>query len=1076
MSLDQLYQKAIDDLQSAEQTDRVIAALAQELEAAPQLVNELQEKLSKPPAADTPDAGINSADVDVLNAKLKEAETQSAAVRQRQQEIKAEIERRNARRPQLADLRSQGEQQLQQATQELSASSPADEHPRVRAVRQMRLQTKQHRLTRELVLLDQELRTYEGTARCRSLQLDMADRELRDSDRKVQVFQKLLSDAQRRKADAEARQARQALARSHVSVRAEARRNTDVADENAQLIQSLRESQIKLDDVNKDLQTRVQEYEATKGRAEAAEFSAAVGVLLRSRQSALPDLRDVRLEIAARQAAISDLNLHLMEWEAERKSLLDLPEATADAIDSLGPVSESITRQDLEEQVQSLLAARFKMLDDLLAVARQHLDVLVRIDSQQKKFVALVDEEAQWLAEHVLWVRSTGIIGTQPRMFLNSVSALLDRRAWLSSGRVVLLNVSENWGVWLAGLLGPLFLLVVRGRSKRKIRSLGEAAERATCVDILPTVEAILLLLLVAAPGPLVVLLLGLRIASIARGDDLLQAAGSGLQAVAAVWAIIEIVRHVAQSHSLAHSHFGWPRPVLAALRRTSRFLSAVLLPSVFIIAFTDELGDGEIVASVGRAAFLACMLCFGWSILRWLRPSSPMLQALQTTDAGGLLYRLRGLWVTLFLVLPVALAALSAAGFHYTAVQFTGRAAATVCSGIAILLTTAFLHRWLLLTYRKLAIRRGRERRELLLQAAQNDSEQPLPAEATPELTLVDINAQSRRMLRLAAGMGSTIALYLIWIDVLPALGFLRELTLWPDGQALPSDDGAAAMVTAADLLLALLIGAFTVFASRNLPGIMEIAILQRLPLDAGARYAATTVSRYVIVVTGVVLGFRTIGVGWSSVQWLVAAMTVGLGFGLQEIFANFVSGIIVLFERPMRVGDMVTIGGSSGTVTRIQIRATTILDWDYKELIVPNREFVTGNLVNWTLSSPTLRAVIKIGVAYGSDPRAVTELLLRAAAENPVVLSEPPPFAILNSFGAYALEFELRVHVSGLRNLGRAYHELNIAVDELFKEHDIEIAGPRQDVYVRSVPEDLVKQLTGNSVPGRIQKQGGL
>ena len=112
-----------------------------------------------------------------------------------------------------------------------------------------------------------------------------------------------------------------------------------------------------------------------------------------------------------------------------------------------------------------------------------------------------------------------------------------------------------------------------------------------------------------------------------------------------------------------------------------------------------------------------------------------------------------------------------------------------------------------------------------------------------------------------------------------------------------------------------------------------MEIVILQRLPLDAGARYAASTVSRYLIVVTGFLLGFRAVGIGWSSVQWLIAAMTVGLGFGLQEIFANFVSGIILLFERPIRVGDTVTIGDITGTVTRIQIRATTILDWDNKD-----------------------------------------------------------------------------------------------------------------------------------------------
>ena len=118
----------------------------------------------------------------------------------------------------------------------------------------------------------------------------------------------------------------------------------------------------------------------------------------------------------------------------------------------------------------------------------------------------------------------------------------------------------------------------------------------------------------------------------------------------------------------------------------------------------------------------------------------------------------------------------------------------------------------------------------------------------------------------------------------------------------------------------------------------------------------------------TAITIVVSMLGVSWSKVQWLVAAMTVGLGFGLQEIFANFISGLIILFERPIRVGDVVTLGGVTGTVARIRIRATTIVDGDRKELIVPNKEFITGKLVNWTLSDQTLRVVSKVGEWHGS------------------------------------------------------------------------------------------------------------
>jgi len=138
----------------------------------------------------------------------------------------------------------------------------------------------------------------------------------------------------------------------------------------------------------------------------------------------------------------------------------------------------------------------------------------------------------------------------------------------------------------------------------------------------------------------------------------------------------------------------------------------------------------------------------------------------------------------------------------------------------------------------------------------------------------------------------------------------------------------------------------------AKNIPGLLEIVVLQKLPIDTGGRFAVTAIARYLITVVGVVVAFGAIGVGWSKVQWLVAAISVGLGFGLQEIFANFVSGLMLLFERPIRIGDVVTVGGITGTVTRIRIRATTITDWDRKELVIPNKEFITGQVVNWTLS----------------------------------------------------------------------------------------------------------------------------
>jgi potassium efflux system protein len=273
---------------------------------------------------------------------------------------------------------------------------------------------------------------------------------------------------------------------------------------------------------------------------------------------------------------------------------------------------------------------------------------------------------------------------------------------------------------------------------------------------------------------------------------------------------------------------------------------------------------------------------------------------------------------------------------------------------------------------------------------------------------------------------------------------------------------------ITLAHLVTALATIGLTIVAARNLPGVLELLLLNRLTLDAGARYALHTLLRYAVTAIGLLVTFGALGLRWSSIQWLVAALGVGLGFGLQEIVANFICGLIILFERPIRVGDVVTIGDQTGAVTRIQIRATTITDWDRRELIVPNKEFITGKLINWSLSDPITRVVVPVGVAYGSDTQATEKLLLKIARENLMVLTQPEPSALFLGFGDNSLNFELRVFVRGLENRVPVIHNLHLAVDREFRKAGINIAFPQRDIHLDTtspVQVHLVRDSKANS-----------
>lgn len=200
----------------------------------------------------------------------------------------------------------------------------------------------------------------------------------------------------------------------------------------------------------------------------------------------------------------------------------------------------------------------------------------------------------------------------------------------------------------------------------------------------------------------------------------------------------------------------------------------------------------------------------------------------------------------------------------------------------------------------------------------------------------------------------------------------------------------------------------------------------------------------------------FGSLGVSWDKLQWLAAALSVGLGFGLQEIFGNFVSGLIILFERPVRIGDTVTIGTFSGTVSKIRIRATTITDFDRKEVIIPNKAFVTERLINWSLSDTVTRVVIRLGVAYGSDLDKVKEVLLKAASEHPKVMHDPAPAVFFTTFGASTLDHELRLYVRELRDRSYTVDELNRSIDRLCRENDINIAFNQLEVHLRNEKGD--------------------
>jgi len=228
---------------------------------------------------------------------------------------------------------------------------------------------------------------------------------------------------------------------------------------------------------------------------------------------------------------------------------------------------------------------------------------------------------------------------------------------------------------------------------------------------------------------------------------------------------------------------------------------------------------------------------------------------------------------------------------------------------------------------------------------------------------------------------------------------------------------------------------------------------VLSRTSLDIAVRQAAGTLARYLLLLIGLLVILQTAGIDLTTLNVLAGALGIGVGFGLQNVISNFFSGLIIMFERPIKIGDRIEVNDVEGDVIEIGARSTVVMTNDNIAIIVPNSKFITENVVNWMYNDGKVRFRVPVGVSYGSDVRKVEKVLLEVAAQEKEVLRDPPPAVRMTGFGDSALEFELRVWSdSQVHRKGWLVSALNMAIHERFREQGIEIPFPQRDLHIRS------------------------
>jgi len=257
---------------------------------------------------------------------------------------------------------------------------------------------------------------------------------------------------------------------------------------------------------------------------------------------------------------------------------------------------------------------------------------------------------------------------------------------------------------------------------------------------------------------------------------------------------------------------------------------------------------------------------------------------------------------------------------------------------------------------------------------------------------------------------------------------------------------------VTPSSIFMFVIFIAVFALTSRLLQRVLRAHLFSRMRIDEGMQYTLTRIIHYLVMIIGAVVAFQFIGIDLTGLAVIVGFLSVGIGFGLQNITSNFVAGVILLLERPIKVGDRIMVGNQEGDVVEINMRSTTIRTLNNIAVIVPNSEFVSSKLENWSYGDETVRVDVNVGVSYESDLETVIRSLREVAAEHPEVLKNPAPDVLHTGFGDSAWNMRLRIWLEDSQRHLEVHSEINCAIVRKFQQNGIEIPFPQRDLHVRS------------------------
>ncbi|MDY1037657.1 miniconductance mechanosensitive channel MscM [Enterobacteriaceae bacterium RIT714] len=734
--------------------------------------------------------------------------------------------------------------------------------------------------------------------------------------------------------------------------------------------------------------------------------------------------------------------------------------------------------QPLTSEQNRILEAQLRTQRELLNSLLQGGDTLIleltKLKVSNSQLEDALKEVNEATHRYLFWTSDVRPMGfSWPIDIVQDLRRLisLDTFGQVGKAGVMILTSKETIFPLLAALILVGFSIYSRRHFTRFLERSSARVGKVTQDHFWLTLRTVFWSILVASPLPVLWMTLGYGLRE-AWPYPLAVAIGDGVTATVPLLWVVMICATFARPNGLFIAHFAWPRQRVTRAMRYYLMSIGLIVPLIMALIMFDNLNDREFSGSLGRLCFMLICGALAMVTLSLKRAGIPLY--VDKTGSGDNMVN-RMLW-NLLLSAPLVAILAAAVGYLATAQALLARLETSVAIWFLLLVVYHIIRRWMLIQRRRLAFDRAKHRRaEILAQRARGE-EEPHNTSSTEgtteadevELDLDAISTQSLRLVRSILMLIALLSVIVLWSEIHSAFGFLENISLW-DATSTVQGVESLEPITLGAVLIAILVLIITTQLVRNFPALLELALLQHLDLTPGTGYAITTITKYLILLFGGLVGFSMIGIEWSKLQWLVAALGVGLGFGLQEIFANFISGLIILFEKPIRIGDTVTIRDLTGSITRINTRATTISDWDRKEIIVPNKAFITEQFINWSLSDSVTRVVLTVPAPSDANSEEVTQILYTAAERCSLVIDNPAPEVFLVDLQQGIQIFELRIYAAEMGHRMPLRHEIHQLILAGFREHGIDMPFPPFQMRL----ETLDGRKTGRTMTSAAKKR---